>query len=71
MPARSKLQDNLVINRYLLSLFGKESFSQLAALLRYIDEGRNEENVSRFCLELTKQLNLLDGSFHDKLLELD
>ena len=71
MPARSKLQDNLVINRYLLSLFGKESFSQLAALLRYIDEGRNEENISRFCLELTKQLNLLDGSFHDKLLELD
>lgn len=70
MP-RIRLQDNLVLQHYLLGKFGKQNIGQLAALLRYTDPGYNEENISKYYLSLTSQLNLFDDGFSEQLLEYD
>ena len=38
----------LVLNQFMLSLFGKKTFEELAQLLRTAEEGLDEDNVSRF-----------------------
>ena len=71
MSRTIRLQDNLVLQHYLLDEFGKQDFNQLAAILRYTPEGYNEENISRFYLALTSQLDLFDNGFSERLLEYD
>lgn len=66
-----KLSQGLVLNRYLLSLFGCTEFEQMAVLLRPSHlEGYDEENISKFHSTL-KNWFFSDKISKDLLLEYD
>lgn len=66
-----KLSQGLVLNRYLLSLFGCTEFEQMATHLRSSNlEGYDEENVSKFHAAIKLWLNS-DVLSKDMLLEYD
>lgn len=66
-----KLSQGLVLNRYLLSLFGCTEFEQMAVLLRPSHlEGYDEENISKFHSTLKNWL-FSDKISKDLLLEYD
>jgi Type III restriction enzyme, res subunit len=82
MPAtRSKKKANkvaplpfdqrLVLNRYILSLFGKKNFNELADLLKNAEEGLDEDNVSRFYYSLMGGLPSNSALTKDMLLGYD
>ena len=68
MPSKTPLtpfNKKLVLNRYLLSLFGATEFAELASRINQPEhEGLEADNVSKFCHGLTNVLGLhtaLDG----------
>ena len=64
-----KLSQGLVLNRYLLSLFGCTEFEQMAIHLRASNlEGYDEENISKFHTAIKLWLNS-DKLSKDLLLE--
>ena len=66
-----KLSQGLVLNRYLLSLFGCTEFEQMAIHLRASNlEGYDEENISKFHTAIKLWLNS-DKLSKDLLLEYD
>jgi hypothetical protein len=66
-----KLSQGLVLNRYLLSLFGCTDFEQIAIHLRASNlEGYDEENISKFHTAIKLWLNS-DKLSKDLLLEYD
>ena len=66
-----KLSQGLVLNRYLLSLFGCSEFEQMAIHLRASNlEGYDEENTSKFHTAIKLWLNS-DNISKDLLLEYD
>lgn len=66
-----KLSQGLVLNRYLLSLFGCTEFEQMAIHLRASSlEGYDEENISKFHTAIKLWLNS-DKLSNDLLLEYD
>lgn len=66
-----KLSQGLVLNRYLLSLFGCSDFEQIAIHLRASNlEGYDEENTSKFHTAIKLWLNS-DNISKDLLLEYD
>jgi len=66
-----KLSQGLVLNRYLLSLFGCSEFEQIAIHLRSSHiEGYDEENTSKFHTAIKLWLNS-DNISNDLLLEYD
>ena len=82
MPAmRSKKKANkvaplpfdqrLVLNRYILSLFGKKNFNELADLLKNAEEGLDEDNISRFYYSLMGGLPSNSALTKDMLLGYD
>ena len=66
-----KLSQGLVLNRYLLSMFGCTEFEQMAIHLRASNlEGYDEENISKFHTAIKLWLNS-DKLSKDLLLEYD
>jgi hypothetical protein len=61
----------LVLNRYLLSLFGKRTFNELADLLKNAEEGLDEDNISRFYYSLIGGLSSQNVLTRDLLLGYD
>lgn len=58
----NRLEDHLVLNRFFHHLLGVESFDELKALLRLVDEGQGSDGQSLFYSRLVTQPNLLlDG----------
>ncbi|MBW4652120.1 MAG: hypothetical protein KME20_03550 [Kaiparowitsia implicata GSE-PSE-MK54-09C] len=43
-----EFEKQLVLNQYMLSLFGKTSFEELASLLKPAEEGLDDDNTTRF-----------------------
>lgn len=65
----NRLEDRLILNRYLLDLLGAGNFEELKGLLKLVDEGPGDDGQSNFYGRLVTQPNLkLDP---DKLAEYD
>jgi hypothetical protein len=47
-----EFEKRLVLNQYMLSLFGKTSFEELASLLKPAEEGLDDDNTTRFYYSL-------------------
>lgn len=62
----------LVLNQVMLKLFGVESLGALSdGLKREVMEGLDENNVHKFCFELTNRIGEHPGISNDQLLEYD
>lgn len=64
-------QYKLVLNQYLLSLFGVDKFERLAEFLRNANEGLDANNVHHFYHALTSQLHNFTYLSAEQLLEYD
>ena len=67
-PKPMMLNKKLVLNRYILSLFGAEAFHDLAAINRSENEGLDAENISHFYHALNNALGA-DAALNDNTLQ--
>lgn len=70
-PAPLPFDQRLVLNRYILWLFCKQTFNELADLLKNAEEGLDEDNVSRFYYSLIGGLSSHSVLTKDMLLGYD
>jgi hypothetical protein len=66
-----EFEQRLVLNQYLLSLLGKSSFEELAAILKPAQEGLDEDNTTRFYYSLMGGLSPDTPLNRDILLKYD
>jgi hypothetical protein len=66
-----EFEQRLVLNQYLLSLLGKSSFEELAAILKPAQEGLDEDNTTRFYYSLIGGLSPDTPLSRDILLSYD
>jgi hypothetical protein len=66
-----EFEQRLVLNQYLLSLLGKSSFEELAAILKPAQEGLDEDNTTRFYYSLIGGLSPDTSLSRDILLSYD
>lgn len=66
-----EFEQRLVLNQYLLSLLGKSSFEELAAILKPAQEGLDEDNITRFYYSLMGGLSPDTPLSRDILLSYD
>ncbi len=70
-PIPLAFDQRLVLNQFMLSLFGKKTFEELAQLLRTAEEGLDNDNVSRFYYALIAGLPNYSKLSKDVLLGYD